>query len=186
MTPNELLLGVQGRFSVLLVGKDQQRQLLIDALGQYQDLAGVTKTVRIESRSASRPVPADFLAVSHTTDAMGDFIPVTEEYSETNERQLCFDDRAQYPLRFTYLVKLRNVDLDAYQLPDQAVGMIQDYLEVLISIPNDERMARVQEAGRLDVSRTPAPSEGDAKLAALRESMKSQRAMMPMLTIQPF
>lgn len=186
MTPAELLKGVQGRFSVLLVDVHQQRQLLIDALGQYQDLAGVTKTVRINSRAPSRPVPADFLAVSTTTDATGDFIPVTEEYGDDDKRHLFFEERAVYPLRFTYLVKLRDVDLDAYQLPDSAVGMIQDYLEVLISIPNDERMSRIQEAGNLDISRTPTPDAGDAKLAALRESMKLQRAMLPMLTIMPY
>lgn len=183
MTPAQLLKGVQGRFSVLLVDEDQQRQLLIDALGQYQDLAGVTKTVRIVSRQPSRPIPADFLAVSGTTDATGGFVPVTEEWDENGQRHLCFDEWGTYPLRFTYLVKLRDVDLDSYELPDSSVGMIQDYLEVLISIPNDERMSRIQEAGRLDISRTPSPDAGDSKLAMLREAMKSQRAMMPMFTI---
>ncbi|WP_429169410.1 hypothetical protein [Aeromonas hydrophila] len=186
MTPAQLLQGVQGRFSVLLVEPDQQRQLLIDALGQYQDLAGVTKTVRIASRQPTRPIPPDFLAVCGTTDAIGDFIPATEEFDEDGKRQLCFEERAVYPLRFMYLVKLRDVDLETYELPDSAVGMIQDYLEVLISIPNDERMSRIQEAGRLDISRTPTPDAGEAKLAALREAMKSQRAMMPMYTIMPY
>lgn len=186
MTPAQLLQGVQGRFSVLLIEPDQQRQLLIDALGQYQDLAGVTKTVRIASRQPTRPIPPDFLAVCGTTDAIGDFIPVTEEFDEDGKRQLCFEERAVYPLRFMYLVKLRDVDLETYELPDSAVGMIQDYLEVLISIPNDERMSRIQEAGRLDISRTPTPDAGEAKLAALREAMKSQRAMMPMYTIMPY
>lgn len=183
MTPAQLLKGVQGRFSVLLVEPDQQRQLLIDALGQYQDLAGVTKTVRIKSPQASRPIPDDFLAVASTTDASGGFVPVTEEWDENGQRQLCFDDWGTYPLRFTYLVKLRDVDLDSYELPDSAVGMIQDYLEVLIAIPNDERMARIQEAGRLDISRTPTPDAGDSKLAMLREAMKSQRAMLSPITI---
>lgn len=186
MTPAQLLQGVQGRFSVLLIEPDQQRQLLIDALGQYQDLAGVTKTVRIASRQPTRPIPPDFLAVCGTTDAIGDFIPATEEFGEDGKRQLCFEERAVYPLRFMYLVKLRDVDLETYELPDSAVGMIQDYLEVLISIPNDERMSRIQEAGRLDISRTPTPDAGEAKLAALREAMKSQRAMMPMYTIMPY
>lgn len=186
MTPAQLLKGVQGRFSVLLVEPDQQRQLLIDALGQYQDLAGVTKTVRIMSRQPTRAIPADFLAVCSTIDATGDFIPVTEEYDENGQRQLCFEERAVYPLRFMYLVKLRDVDLDSYELPDSAVGMIQDYLEVLISIPNDERMSRVQEAGRLDISRTPSPDSGDSKLAMMRDAMKQQRAIMPPLTIMPY
>lgn len=186
MTPIELLNGVQGRFSVLLVGEPQQRQLLIDALGQYQDLAGVTKTVRIATRAATRPTPADFLAVASTTDALGDFIPVTEEYDEQGNSQLVFEERATYPLKFTYFVNLRAANLEEYQLPNPAIGMIQDYLEVLISIPNDERMGRIQEAGRLDVSRTPTPDAGEAKLAALRESMKLQRAMLPMLTIMPY
>ncbi|MGL5294175.1 MAG: hypothetical protein ACRC9V_10495 [Aeromonas sp.] len=186
MTPAQLLKGVQGRFSVLLLEEEQQRQLLINALGQYQDLAGVTKTVRVVSPQPTRPIPADFLAVCATTDATGDFIPVTEEYDEDNKRQLCFEQRATYPLRFMYLVKLRDVDLDTYELPDSAVGMIQDYLEVLISIPNDERMSRIQEAGKLDTSRTPTPDSGDSKLMAMREAMKAQRAMMPPLTIMPY
>lgn len=64
--------------------------------------------------------------------------------------------------------------------------MIQDYLEVLIAIPNDERVSRVQEAGKLDISRVPGPSDREAQLVALREAMKSQRAIMPMITIHPY
>ena len=186
MTPIERLQGVQGRFSVLLVGQPQQRQLLIDALGQYQDLAGVTKTVRINTPAPYRKAPADFLAVCSSTDAVGCFVPAYEELDEENRRLICFEGRATHPIKFTYFVNLRSVDLETYQLPDSAVGMIQDYLEVLISIPNDERISRIQEAGRLDTSRIPTPDAGEARLAALRESMKLQRAMMPMLTIMPY
>lgn len=185
MTAAELLAGVQHRFSVLLVEEPQQHQLLIDALGQYQDLAGVTKVVRL-SAPQEYPLPADFLAPVVATGATGDFVPVDVFGDENGNLLLSLDENAIYPVRFTYLVNLRAIDVNQYQLPPTSIGMIQDYLEVLIAIPNDERMARIQEAGRMDISRIPAPQDREAQLLALREAMKAQRAILPIITIQPF
>lgn len=185
MTAAELLAGVQHRFSVLLVEDPQQHQLLIDALGQYQDLAGVTKTVRL-SAPQEYPLPDDFLAPVIATSATGDFVPVDVITNDDNALVLALDSCAVYPVRFTYLVNLRAIDVDQYPLPATSIGMIQDYLEVLIAIQNDERMARIQEAGRMDISRIPAPQDREAQLTALREAMKSQRAILPIITIQPF
>ena len=185
MTAAELLAGVQHRFSVLLVEEPQQHQLLIDALGQYQDLAGVTKVVRL-SAPQSYPLPADFLAPIIATSATGDFVPVDVLDGEDGAQFLELDASAVYPVRFTYLVNLRGINVDSYHLPATSIGMIQDYLEVLIAIPNDERMARIQEAGRMDISRIPAPQDREAQLATLREAMKAQRAILPIITIQPF
>lgn len=185
MTPIELLSAVQKRFSVLLVGEPQQRQLLIDAMGQYQDLAGVTKTVKLSERTAY-PVPADYLAPIVASDAEGNYTPTEITADENSKETLELDPGAVLPVRFTYLVNLRGVAMDSYHVPPTAVGMIQDYLEILIAIPNDERTARIQEAGKLDTSRLPTPADREAQLAALREAMKSQRAILPMITIHPY
>lgn len=185
MTAIELLAAVKNRFSVLLVGDPQQRQLLIDALGQYQDLAGVTKTVKLPDHKLYN-VPADYLAPIGATDAVGNYTPFEINTDENGKDYLEIDPSAVFPVRFTYLINLRSVDLEQYQIPSTAIGMIQDYLEVLIAIPNDERTARIQEAGKLDTSRLPAPSDREAQLQALREAMKSQRAILPMFTIQPY
>lgn len=184
MTAAELLAGVQRRFSVLLVGEPQQRQLLIDALGQYQDLAGVTKTVRLNEVKAYT-VPGDFLAPVVAIGQDGDFVPLEVYNDDTGAEVLELSADAVLPVRFTYLVNLRNIDLEAYQLPATAIGMIQDYLEILIAIPNDERMGRIQEAGKLDISRLPSPSDREAQLVSLREAMKAQRAILPMISIHP-
>ncbi|WCH25167.1 hypothetical protein [Aeromonas salmonicida] len=185
MTAIELLAAVQKRFSMLLVGEPQQHQLLIDAMGQYQDLAGVTKTVRLpEIKDYS--APPDYLAPIVGSDAEGNYAPVETFTDEDGKEILTPDPRAIPPVRFTYLVNLRNIDLKTYQIPHTAVGMIQDYLEVLIAIPNDERTARIQEAGKLDTSRLPTPADREAQLVSLREAMKSQRAILPMITIQPY
>ncbi len=184
MTATELLNAVKNRFSVLLVGDIQQRQLLVDALGQYQDLAGVTKTVKLPVLKAYTP-PADFLAPVVATDDAGNYTPMEVTTDDDGATIVEPDASAIVPVRFTYLVNLRAIDLDKYQIPPTAVGMIQDYLELLIAIPNDERVSRVQEAGKLDVSRVPAPADREAQLATLREAMKTQRAIMPMITIHP-
>lgn len=185
MTAAELLAGVVRRFSVLLVESPQQHQLLIDALGQYQDLAGVTKVVRLSAPQAYA-LPADFLAPVLATSATGDFVPVDILTDDDGKPTLELDACASYPVRFTYLVNLRGIDIDSYQLPATSIGMIQDYLEILMAIPNDERMTRIQEAGRMDTSRIPSPADRETQLAALRDAMKSQRAILPFITIQPF
>ncbi|MDH0348172.1 hypothetical protein [Aeromonas dhakensis] len=185
MTAIDLLSAVKNRFSVLLVGEPQQKQLLIDALGQYQDLAGVTKTVKL-SEHKPYTVPADYLAPIVASDAFGNYAPFEITADENNQELLELDPAAVLPVRFTYLINLRAIDLEKYHLPNTAIGMIQDYLEVLISIPNDERTARIQEAGKLDTSRLPTPADREGQLAALREAMKSQRAILPMITIQPY
>lgn len=187
MTALELLSAVRGRFSVLLVEEPQQLQLLTTALGTYQDLAGFIKRVKVTERAPLK-APADFLAPVLCTDKRGDFVPHELDFdAETSAVMIGFDDaRSAYPLSFTYLVNLRTIDHDTYQIPATIIGMVQDYLEVLISIPNDERMARIQEAGKLDVSRTPTSDAREGQLAAMREAMKAQRAILPMITIQPF
>lgn len=170
---------------MLLVGAPQQRQLLIDAMGQYQDLAGVTKTVKLSERT-TYSVPADYLAPIVASDAEGNYTPTEITADENGKETLELDPYAVLPVRFTYLVNLRGVNLETYQIPHTAVGMIQDYLEVLVATPNDERTARIQEAGKLDTSRLPTPTDREAQLASLREAMKSQRAILPMITIHPY
>ena len=184
MTGAELLTAVKGRFSLLLVDDVHQlQQLLIAALGQYQDLAGVTKTVRIQT-PGPKQLPADWLAHMVAVDANGDFVPVDNYQDENNIEQIEPDASAVYPIRLTYLVNLRAVDLDSYHLPPTAIGMIQDYLEILLSVPNDERLARIQGAGHLDNSRVPTSEVREQQLATLREQMKAQRAVLPMISIQ--
>jgi len=190
MTATELLAGVVRRFSVLLVDETQQHQLLTDALGQYQDLAGVTKVVRLSEPAdsvlpATYSLPDDYLAPIVATGANGDYVPVDVLTDEQGALTLELDESTVFPVRFMYLVNLRAIDQDTYQLPATSIGMIQDYLEVLIAIPNDERTARVQEAGRMDISRIPSPQDREAQLTALREAMKAQRAILPIITIQP-
>ena len=183
MTGIELLAAVKGRFSVLLVDDThQQRQLLTNALGQYQDLAGVTKNVLIRT-PGPRTVAPDFLAHVVASSAYGDYVPVEQYDDEEGNAQIEPDSQAEYPVKLTYLVNLRAVDLDSYKIPATAVGMIMDYLELLLAVENDERMARVQSAGRMDMSRVPSKEVRDQQLATLREQMKSQRAILPMISI---
>ena len=143
----------------------------------------MTKTVRIQT-PGPRELPADWLAHMVAVDAYGDFVPVDNYQDENNIEQIEPDASAVYPVRLTYLVNLRAVDLDSYHLPPTAIGMIQDYLEILLSVPNDERLARIQGAGHLDNSRVPTSEVREQQLATLREQMKAQRAVLPMISIQ--
>ncbi len=162
--------------------------LLKTALGAYQDKAGVSERIKIktvvkdEYQVASFSVPDDFLARVVVKDRTGNY--VSANYDRHEKRMIIESTRYRLPLTFDYLVNLREVDLDTYELQPEIVGLVQDYLEVLISIPNNERRRRVALAGNLDVSDIPVESESFARKTELELRMNSARCALPMISIQ--
>lgn len=178
MTPADLLEQVKGRFHTLMHDEPQAlNALLRKALITYQDLAGVLKRHRYLQPEKTYPLPENFLARVGVMDAHSQYVSSTV-WVDDNELELKLSGRESFPLVMTYVASLATVDLETYQLPDTAVGIISDYLEALIAIPNTERIRRVSAAGKIDVSDLPMQSELLDRKAAIEENMKASRAIL--------
>lgn len=154
MTPIELLETVKLRFTPLLHDEDTKlRALLVMALTAYQDRAGHVRRTRLEkSNGYSIALPKDYLELVCITDQTGDWID-----SEVIDGaiEIASNCRVHWPLTMEYLVQLSALDLETADVPNTLVGILQNYLEALIAIPNYDRLRRVSIAGKLDVSNLP-------------------------------
>ncbi|MEE9647897.1 hypothetical protein [Enterobacter soli] len=154
MSPTELLKSVIPRFTPLLHDNDiQLNALLVQALRTYQDCAGYATRTRIQKTDSNTiALPDDYLQLVSLTDATGDWV-----YSDVIDGQIEFERSPwlRWPLTMEYLVNLSELDLEKGVVPATLVGIIQDYLEALIAIPNYDRIRRVSIASKLDVSNLP-------------------------------
>jgi hypothetical protein len=190
MTPAELLVEVKYRFySLLHDDPNALNALLKQALGAYQGRAGVTETMIIKTLdkdddgNSGFAVPDAFLARLVVKSKTGDF--VTSQHDRQTGRITINPRGVKLPIKMTYFVNLRGVDIDAYELQPDSIGLIQDYLEILISIPNCERNRRVAVAGNLDVSDIPSESDLFSRKTEIELRMTAARCALPMISIQP-
>ncbi len=185
-TPNELLTSVKLRFpSLIHKESDSLETLLVQALTKYQDLAGVTKKLRIQksdlTESNEVALPDDFLARVVVNDNHKHFI-VSDVWDDAGVIELGLDGGESYPLVLTYLVALGDVDIDSYELPKTAISLLSEYLQVLIAIPNAERLRRVLIAGKMDTSDVPLEADLQARKTELEEKMAASKAMLPTIS----
>lgn len=191
MKITDLVSTVKARFPVLLTGDPQVQAYLVKALQAYQEKAGVLRTVEIAAPidTGLYPLPDDTLAVAMCKDAIGNYVPnQTQDDVDSGNLVLklvgsgCYE----FPLTVNYLV-----DLTVYALtpdrhiPTRIASMIANYLECLIGEDNDDRIARIEAVGKMDVSRIPSRVDRSAQLQAIEEQMSSARAIIPAASIIP-
>ncbi|MBT2909717.1 hypothetical protein PL84_03860 [Vibrio anguillarum] len=186
MTPNALLARVKGQFITLYHDESEKLEaLLIQALNEYQDRAGVIRSLTItfdQFKSGGIPVPPYFMTVvtAHDADHMWHEVMV-----ENGNLNVVTTDYSVAPFKVQYLEALSEYDLDNDELPQHATGMLQKYLKVLIEIPNTEREQYSRSAAGLPMDGMPQLSELHEKKRLLEEQMEeSGSILMPSMLLQ--
>lgn len=176
MTPNELLESVKPRFTPLLHDEtDKLQALLVKALRAYQDRAGYVAHVRVKKEDGfSVALPADYLELVNVNDATGDWVDADVI---NNKIEIANTWGLRWPLTVEYLVHLAALDLEKDTVPPTLVGIIQDYLEALIAIPNTNRIRRVSIASKVDVSDLPDENTLNERKKELEVDMNARGAI---------
>lgn len=177
-TPAKLLENVKQRFNPLLVREEETlNSFLRKALGAYQDRAGVISTLKLEKAGGTVVErPEDYLALIHVTDTNG-LLVYSDDIGDSIELELTGSER--WPFRMQYLVNLRDRDFDKWELPPAVVGMIEDYLEALIKVPNVARLRRASIDGKFDYSDLPDEITLHQRVLDIEEKMAMNRAIIP-------
>jgi hypothetical protein len=182
MSPNELLESVKTRFITLMHNEPEKLQnLLIQALRAYQDRAGTVSHFRIEKADGlSIALPEDYLELVAVVDATGDWM-----YADIINNKIEIENTwgMRWPLTVEYLVQLSALDLDKGTVPPQLVGIIQNYLEALIAIPNTDRVRRASIFSKVDISNLADENTLNQRKTELETEMSSRGAIPRAVTI---
>ncbi len=181
MTPLELLEEVKGRFIVLYHNDDAAlKRLLRQALGKYQDKAGVILQTCYEAGTKEAEMPDLYLTVAACQDGDGRFVPV---FVDDENKKLVFDVSADnLKIRLYWLARLRDWP-DDRELPYGCVGLVGDYLEALIDIPNTQRTRDAYSDIQGPTQDLPSLQDLRARLSDLELQMEDCRAIVPAMLI---
>ncbi|HEY3591749.1 MAG TPA: hypothetical protein VGL07_17050 [Buttiauxella sp.] len=183
MTPTELLEDVSERFVTLLYDDPQKlKKMLVRALGMYQDKAGSSMTVELqEEGGACLPAPADMTTLISVEDQVSEYVSARQIDGEI---RLSLSGRERWPLRMTYLQNLRKLDLEKGEVPETAIGMIGDYLEILISIPNADLLRLIAIDSKLNAVGVPDEALLFERKKQMELEMASNRVAIGMARIR--
>ena len=179
MTPNELLELAASQFQVMYVEPARRTNYLKQALGAYQDKAGVLRKLSFAADSAMADIPDDYLALGTAADADGIF----HELSDAEGKLVIAEtSKSKKPYEVYYYANLRDWDLDTALPAGESLSLILDYLTALIAIPNTARERQVAIASGLQAE-LPTDEELRARKENLETAMEERQAIIPMVTV---
>jgi hypothetical protein len=143
MTPNQLLNVVALGFPILLVDSDEQLQaILLRALAFYQTKFGQRKLIEVSvdlESGLSSSLPDNCLQRICLTDKLGQgYFSQIVMIGDDNKLKVDLDAKFKNPASLMYFVDLAGGDYANDKLPPESVPILQDYLDILIRIPNNE------------------------------------------------
>lgn len=185
MTPNALLERVKGQFVTLYHDEpDKLEALLIQALNEYQDRAGVIRSVTLtldQQKAGGIPVPPHFMTVATANDVDQVWHEVSSSEDTLN---IVTTDYSVAPFKIQYMEAICQYDLDNDVLPAHITGILQKYLKALIDIPNTEREQYSRSAAGLPLDGMPQLSELHERKRQLEDEMEeSGNMLMPSMLL---
>jgi len=182
MTPKEILEDAVARFVVCyIVDPAEQERLLRQALGKFQDRAGVIREVWGDGLTF--PFPEDFQAIAGCSDSKRRYIPWRiESNTEGNPCgiQLVLDKRHEPPYCLAYFCDLRSWAMES-PLPGDCSSLVGDYLEALIAVKNVKREREAYLAMDMTEAAQNLPSEQElrTRISELEKEMQETKAISP-------
>ncbi|MBU2968789.1 hypothetical protein KO527_05425 [Pseudoalteromonas sp. C2R02] len=139
MTPNQVKEMALSKFPILLFDNaDTINVILKSALMFYQTKVAVIKQVEIKidlETKLTTALPNDFLKGAKLSGVDGNCFSI---FPSNNVLKVDITKHYKPPATLTYFANICDVDFDTYQLPPEIITNLQDYLEILIRIPNNE------------------------------------------------
>lgn len=180
MTSSEILEAAKSRFVVLYHREEPALLgLLKQALGRFQDKAGVIQKVKVQEGDAF-PLPAHLLDVALIHDARHVYVPFDVEDAEIKAE---ISTATVYPLTCHYFVDLRSFVGTTDSLPAGCADLVEDYLAALIEVPNTDRKRSAMLATDQNASDLPSPQELRDRLYTLEQAMEDRQAMVPPVAV---
>lgn len=158
--------------------------LLKQALGKYQDKAGVLLSLRWEKDadgSTVRALPPNFLDVAVACDSHNNYVPVEVDTATATMAAFPGADTA-WPITVRYYADLREWPVDT-ELPPVCVSLVLDYLVALIDRPNTERARATAAATGMQAQDFPMPQELMDRITLLEQAMEENQALVPPVVV---
>lgn len=181
MTPAKILKEAKSRFMVLY-HKDQEtlNRLLYQALGKFQDKAGVIMEVWFDEPTCI--LPPLFHGVAGCCDNRRRYIAhrLEKDENENSIVKLKVNSRHQPPFCMSYFCNLRKLNIDE-ELPGDCGALITDYLEALIAIINTKREREAYLQADMNEAAQTLPSEQELRqrVTELETEMEENKAIIP-------
>lgn len=183
MTPNELLASVLTQFQVMYLNHTVQENLLRQALGTYQDKAGIIRKLEFADEEKEIAVPKNMLEMISVSDAEGRWHEFRNNGETISVIEQTFPSRkSKKPFMASYLVNLRDMDIEKDELPSESIGLLREYLESLISIPNTARARQIAQATGLQTEYS-TEEELRTRKDNIELAMEDSQAIIPMATV---
>ena len=180
MTPAQVLEEAASRFMVLYHNNpDALARLLRQALGKFQDKAGVIMEVWQEGTAFM--APPHFHAVAACCDTRRRYVAwrlVTD--AETPVIQLLPAAKHAAPFCLLYFADLRSWDMDT-PLPGDCAALLADYLEALVAVHNVKREREAYLLSGMNEQAQTLPSEQELRqrISDLEREMEDNKAVLP-------